>query len=191
LAPRLFYLEERTDFEVALQRLSLAYQPLVMISLLCPILQASLEGLDPAIALAVRADRLSDSVGLVPGDAAAMVLPAWLARAVSLARGSADIPDLPTLGAWCGCGPSHLSRSFRRHLGCTPSTFLARLRLDRAERLLAQTNQPVGDIIERVGFASPNYFHKLFRARQGLSPLEYRRRFGTATHLAVDADQAL
>ena len=177
IQPLILSLEERTGLEAHLQKLLFAHQPLVMLTILSQVLVSCLAHLQVTKENHIR-------LGLVPLEDGASSMPAWMSRAISLAGSAADIPNLDTLVSWCGVAPSHLSRSFRRYLDCTPSTFLTNLRLERASRLLMQTNYSVGTIIERVGFDSPNYFYKLFQTRYGTSPLSYRVRFGSNTHLA-------
>ena len=47
---------------------------------------------------------------------------------------------------------------------------------DRARALLENPDAPVSDVGESAGFESPYHFSRAFRAREGVSPSEYRRR---------------
>ena len=80
--------------------------------------------------------------------------------------------DLPRLA---GVSQAHLSRSFRRHVGTSPSQHLNRVRLRRAALELARSERPVLDIGYGLGFASPSYFYRLFVRAYGLPPAAYRR----------------
>ncbi len=71
--------------------------------------------------------------------------------------------------------PEHLSRSFRKHLGMTPSTWLNRQKLDHAALLLEHTNTAVLDIALSLGFDNLGYFYRLFKARFGIPPAVYRK----------------
>lgn len=70
--------------------------------------------------------------------------------------------------------PNHVSRLFRQHDGATFSTVLATLRLDEAARLLRDSVLPVNEVAVQCGFASSNYFGKVFRRAYGQSPGRFR-----------------
>ncbi len=53
-----------------------------------------------------------------------------------------------------------------------------RLRIKEAKRLLAETDTSIIDIAFSLGFNSNAYFASNFRSREGLSPSEYRDKFG-------------
>ncbi|HOP77121.1 MAG TPA: DNA-binding transcriptional regulator [Thermogutta sp.] len=74
----------------------------------------------------------------------------------------------------------HVSRRalelrFRRQLGRTIHEELERLRLQRAERLLIETELPIPYVAEAVGYNSPNYFARIFQQKRLMSPTEFRR----------------
>ncbi|WP_252107405.1 MULTISPECIES: GlxA family transcriptional regulator [unclassified Halomonas] len=69
-----------------------------------------------------------------------------------------------------------LQRLFERQLGATPRQWYLNLRLDRAERLLIDTDMGVLAIGVACGFGSSSSFARAFRARFGYSPIEGRRR---------------
>ncbi|SRR5690606_27474427 len=68
----------------------------------------------------------------------------------------------------------HLSREFRRHTGTTVITYVTDLRVDQARRLLVETDQPIGQIAESVGFATVTHFNRVFRERTGTTPRAVR-----------------
>lgn len=69
----------------------------------------------------------------------------------------------------------HFSRAFKRTAGLTPSQYFIRLRLEKARRLLRETNRSVIEIGLDVGYTSPSHFARIFRREIGISPSEYRR----------------
>ncbi|MBA3357135.1 MAG: helix-turn-helix transcriptional regulator [Pyrinomonadaceae bacterium] len=71
--------------------------------------------------------------------------------------------------------PNHFLRTFKQAFHQTPHQYLTRIRLEHAQGLLAQTNQPVTDVCFAVGFESLGSFSWLFRQRVGLAPEAYRR----------------
>lgn len=72
--------------------------------------------------------------------------------------------------------PSHLHAIFRNTLGVSPIEYKLRLQTDEAQRLLiARPDLTVGEISDRLGFASDIYFRKVFRNQTGMSPTAFRR----------------
>ena len=71
---------------------------------------------------------------------------------------------------------SYLSRIFKKHTGLTLTSYVTGMKIERAKKLLTDTNQKINSIAEDLGFASPSYFHQTFRKNMGVSPLEYRKK---------------
>lgn len=67
-----------------------------------------------------------------------------------------------------------LEQEFRRVLGRSPAQEIRRVRLERAGRLLVETDQPIPAVAESSGFRSPEHFTRTFKAQFGQSPLKYR-----------------
>ena len=76
----------------------------------------------------------------------------------------------------------HFARLFKKITGTTPHAHLAALRVERARRLLAETDLPVGEVGARVGYESQSHFTKIFREATGLTPRAFR-----AAALELDA----
>ena len=73
-----------------------------------------------------------------------------------------------------GCRPSALSKVFRRQLGVSVASYIRDVRLDLALALLKQGNT-VKDTCGACGFASTETFHRVFKARYGITPGRLRR----------------
>ena len=71
---------------------------------------------------------------------------------------------------FCSFFKSHLGRSFVQHVNF--------LRIERASRLLRETDQPIMEIGFTVGFENFSYFIKRFRAVFGCTPSVYRKSGG-------------
>ena len=56
----------------------------------------------------------------------------------------------------------------------TPSTYIKRIRMEVAARLLKETGLPVNEIALRTGFSNPKYFSITFKQTYGNSPKDYR-----------------
>lgn len=71
----------------------------------------------------------------------------------------------------------YLVRLFSRTAGLPPMAYLRRRRLELATRLLVESDRPVGEVGQEVGWADANYFTRRFHAQFGLTPTAYRNRF--------------
>jgi AraC family transcriptional regulator len=87
----------------------------------------------------------------------------------------ADGFSLIRLAREAGMSEFHFSRAFKRTTGLTPSAYFIHLRLEKARRLLRETNRSAIEIGLDVGYSSPSHFARIFRREVGISPSEYRR----------------
>ena len=70
-----------------------------------------------------------------------------------------------------------LSRQFREHFGTTPLGLLARMRINRARRLLESTGLSVDRVAEESGFGSYASLRFHFHRTVGVSPQKYRQSY--------------
>lgn len=71
---------------------------------------------------------------------------------------------------------SQVNRIIKEHYGITFREKMVQARMARAAWLLNHTDCRVEQIAAEVGYHSVSSFHKMFRARFGLAPEEYRER---------------
>lgn len=69
-------------------------------------------------------------------------------------------------------------RRFRKATGMSPLEYVHTLRLEEAKQQLETTQLPVEAIAGECGYEDAGYFSRLFAKRVGLTPAQYRRRFG-------------
>ncbi len=67
---------------------------------------------------------------------------------------------------------------FRRELDCSIGKHICRVRTDQIVRLLVETDLPVGEIAERLGFSDVQHFSRYFRAGKHVSPRAFRTSYG-------------
>jgi YesN/AraC family two-component response regulator len=75
----------------------------------------------------------------------------------------------------------YLSGVIKRETGRTLPDNINHLRVSEAKRLLILTESPIADIARDVGFCYQNHFSAVFKKLVGLTPSEYRNRFGSTT----------
>jgi len=100
----------------------------------------------------------------------------WIGEAVRFidAHYTEQLP-LRRLAAMLHLSPYHLQRTFKRLVGCTPTEYIRKLRLDAAAKLLLTTNLPISDIAGRAGFANSASFSTIFQKQYGITPSAYRK----------------
>jgi AraC family L-rhamnose operon transcriptional activator RhaR/AraC family L-rhamnose operon regulatory protein RhaS len=91
-------------------------------------------------------------------------------------RNMARSITLKELVTMSGMSRRNFLRIFEAAMGTPPISYLIRLRIDEASRLLRNTDRSVTDIAFAVGFSDSNYFSRQFRKTYGHSPREYRKR---------------
>lgn len=73
-----------------------------------------------------------------------------------------------------------MTRRFHASLGVSPLIYLQSLRIARAKRLLEQTAVSFERVVADCGYEDVSSFRKLFSRQVGMTPREFRARFGTA-----------
>jgi transcriptional regulator GlxA family with amidase domain len=83
------------------------------------------------------------------------------------------------------------SRAFKARFRTTPAAFVEEARLGEATRRLTAQGANIGSVARSVGYASEDAFRRAFERRFGVSPSNYRRRFGhTASAFSADASDS-
>ena len=107
------------------------------------------------------------------------LLPAWFSEL--LAKNGAARKITPqvfrVLLALANMSQEHLTRSFRRYIGMTPTEYINGKRLSLAAQLLLQGDMPVIEICGACGFNSLSRFYRLFTERYGCAPKAFRTQF--------------
>lgn len=70
---------------------------------------------------------------------------------------------------------TYFSRLFKTKTGMKFSEYLADRRIERAKLLLVSTDTQIMDIARQVGYPEANSFARLFKARVGQTPAQYRK----------------
>jgi len=83
--------------------------------------------------------------------------------------------DLQTIAEATGLSPSHFARQFRATVGKAPHQYLMQIRIDRAKRLLSETDRGIAEVAFACGFANQEHLTRLFKRSCGLTPAGFRK----------------
>ncbi|WP_248926199.1 helix-turn-helix domain-containing protein [Paenibacillus hamazuiensis] len=75
-----------------------------------------------------------------------------------------------------GMNPRYLSKLFKEEFGEKFIDYMMRLRLEKARRLLLDTDLPVQSVAETVGYVHVISFHRAFKNMFGMPPGDYRKK---------------
>ncbi|MEO8179088.1 MAG: AraC family transcriptional regulator [Deltaproteobacteria bacterium] len=73
--------------------------------------------------------------------------------------------------------PDTFARKFKLATGLAPHAFVLEQRIQRSERLLAETRLGIASIALEVGFSSQSHMTQMFRRARGVTPHAYRSCF--------------
>lgn len=73
-----------------------------------------------------------------------------------------------------GVSSRQLERVFKKHLNCAPNMHYMNVRLERARRLLIQTDFSVIEVGIACGFENPSQFSRRYRRKFGIAPSQQR-----------------
>jgi AraC family transcriptional regulator, regulatory protein of adaptative response / methylated-DNA-[protein]-cysteine methyltransferase len=123
--------------------------------------------------------------------------PAWKGTRTTVERalvlieaGALDEGSVAALAARLGIGSRHLSRLFAEHLDASPAQVAQSLRIQRAKRLLDDTDLPISLIAKRAGYRSPRrmtaaFLHVYGRPPSALGAAKRNESRYRATHVRV------
>lgn len=84
--------------------------------------------------------------------------------------------SLDQLSAIARINKYYLVHAFRKEFNTSPINYLIARRIQESRFLLAETNQPLSQIAQTLGFSSLSYFSQSFRRLEGITPKAYRKR---------------
>lgn len=103
-------------------------------------------------------------------------LPSWLTELCQQLEEAESLIDIVSrLPQLSRRSHAYVCKSFRRHLGTTPTDFVNAIRVRRAAKTLLENPDKILAIASDLGFQSLSHFHKLFRLAYGTSPARYRQ----------------
>ena len=86
--------------------------------------------------------------------------------------------SLKEISSVAGLSPPYFSTIFKEEMGENLSKYLNRLRVEKASRLLLETEMSLSEIAACCCFEDQSWFSKIFKAYIGISPGKYRNQGG-------------
>ncbi len=74
--------------------------------------------------------------------------------------------------------PTYLSELFKKRTGMTYKNYLIMVRMNKARKLLVDTDLRIYEICEAVGYTDVNHLNRMFEREYGMKMSEYRNRSG-------------
>jgi transcriptional regulator GlxA family with amidase domain len=91
---------------------------------------------------------------------------------------TARVPPIRTLARHAAMSQRTFVRRFLAATGNTPREYIQRVRIEAAKRLLESGQSSVGEVARRTGYGDLAAFRRLFVRGTGLTPSDYRARYG-------------
>jgi AraC family transcriptional regulator len=106
------------------------------------------------------------------------IAPRTLARVIDFIDSNLDSPlRMSALAEVAGLSEYRFAHNFKSAIGFAPHQYVMRARLERAKRLLRETDSSVLEIACEVGCPNLSRFNSLFRRETGTLPTIYRASF--------------
>ena len=87
------------------------------------------------------------------------------------------LPTVSEMAASLHVSPNYLSDMLRSQTGQNARHYIHDKLIEKAKELISTTSLSVSEIAFQLGFEHPQSFHKLFKNKTKLSPLEFRQSF--------------
>lgn len=128
-------------------------------------------------ATALLAASLERDVGPKVESAFRGGLPRWQAkRLATFIEENLEQPiRSPDLIALTGLSAGHFFRTFKETFGQAPFVYIARLRIERAQKMMLTTSHSLCQIALDCGMCDQSHLTRLFRQLVGMTPGEWRR----------------
>lgn len=83
--------------------------------------------------------------------------------------------SLPELAELVHTNPSYLSRVFKQSTGISLVSYITRIRIEAAKKMLTDTDELVVDIASACGYNYVPHFNKIFKKMTGMTPVQYKK----------------
>ena len=121
----------------------------------------------------LQAPYISMTKLIAHADSKVQTVQTWIEENYAIAN------PVMTMTGLSGIPATSFARRFRKATGYTPQSYVQTLRIEKAKQMLEVDETPIVDIGQEVGYEDTPSFRRLFKRKTGLTPVEYRRMFGT------------
>lgn len=128
-------------------------------------------GIYRALGFLYRFGYLADGIELYQRKEVQKILPAL----TYINEHYAEIVSLDDISTRLGFNSSYFCRIFKEATGATFTEYLNFVRVCKAERMLAKTQDSILEIAAAVGICSVSYFNRIFKKYHNCSPSFYRQ----------------
>lgn len=73
------------------------------------------------------------------------------------------------------CSSKYYSRIFKQNMGKTFTEYRLRIKMQKAKKLLSDTEYSINHISNLLGYMNPSAFMKIFKKLEGVTPSQYRK----------------
>lgn len=87
------------------------------------------------------------------------------------------VPSIEDIADKISVSKRYLSDTLKKETGKTSTEHLQLYLIDEAKNILLNPNKSISDVAYELGFEYPQYFSRLFKKKEGLSPSEYREMY--------------
>ncbi len=87
--------------------------------------------------------------------------------------------------------PDYLSHLFSTQEKLTITDYIRKEKVRRGENLLRYSEYKIREISYYLGFCSQSHFSRVFKAVNGMTPNQYRKKYGTGTDWKIQKESAL
>ena len=87
------------------------------------------------------------------------------------------IPSIEQIASNLSVSQRYLSDTLKKETGKTTTEHLQLYLIDVAKNILLENNFSISEVAYELGFEYPQYFSRLFKKKEGISPTEYREKY--------------
>ena len=87
------------------------------------------------------------------------------------------VPSIEQIADTLSISQRYLSDTLKKETGKTATEHIQLFLIDEAKDILLQPNKSVSEVAYELGFEYPQYFSRLFKKKEGISPSEFREQY--------------
>ncbi|MEP3209698.1 MAG: helix-turn-helix domain-containing protein [Maribacter sp.] len=87
------------------------------------------------------------------------------------------IPNIKKMASKMSVSQRYLSDTLKKETGKTTTEHIHLYLINEAKNILLQPNKSIAEVAYELGFEYPQYFSRLFKKKEGISPTRYREKY--------------